>query len=150
MKEIDVLGTFYENADLDEISQTAIYLEAGTKEKINDVIENIGYKIKYTIKRIHEFYHEIRLKIEEMCINKRLSHLVDDTVYQINAETKEAIIAYNAKKLILIDKSAVLTKADIESFKFAKSKDETVRYISMKDGLVACIRVALHYYGGIV
>lgn len=55
-----------------------------------------------------------------------------------------------AKKLILIDKSAVLTKADIESFKFAKSKDETVRYVSMKDGLVACIRVALHYYGGIV
>ena len=55
-----------------------------------------------------------------------------------------------SKKLILIDKSAVLTKADIESFKFAKSKDETVRYISMKDGFVACIRVALHYYGGII
>lgn len=55
-----------------------------------------------------------------------------------------------AKKLILIDERCVSTKADIENFKFNKSKDENVRYVTTKDGFVACIRLALKYYGGIV
>ena len=54
------------------------------------------------------------------------------------------------KKLILLDNSCVLTRADIENFKFSKSKDETMKYASTKDGFVACIRLALKYYGGIV
>lgn len=54
-----------------------------------------------------------------------------------------------SKKLILLNKSCKLTKIDIESFKFSKSKDETVKYITEKDGFVSCIRMALHYYGGI-
>ena len=32
---------------------------------------------------------------------------------------------------------------------FAKSKDENVRYQTTKDGFIACMRVALKYYGGI-
>ena len=55
-----------------------------------------------------------------------------------------------AKKRILIDKNCNLLKADIESFKFAKTKDDTVKYTTTKDGYVACLRTALHYYGGIV
>lgn len=55
-----------------------------------------------------------------------------------------------AKKLALIDLSCVLTKADVENFKFSKSKDENVKYATTKDGFVACMRVALHYFGGIV
>lgn len=55
-----------------------------------------------------------------------------------------------AKKLILVDERCVSTKADIENFKFSKSKDENVRYVTTKDGFVACIRLALKYYGGIV
>ena len=55
-----------------------------------------------------------------------------------------------AKKLALIDLSCVLTKADIENFKFSKSKDENVKYATTKDGFVACMRVALHYFGGII
>lgn len=55
-----------------------------------------------------------------------------------------------AKKLVLIDKNCKLVKNDIESFKFSKSKDDNVRYLTKKDGFVACLRVALHYFGGIV
>lgn len=55
-----------------------------------------------------------------------------------------------SNKSVLVDKHCVLTKVDIESFKFAKSKDENVRYQTTKDGFVACMRVALKYYGGIV
>ena len=53
------------------------------------------------------------------------------------------------KKLVLIQKDCVQTKLDIESFKFSKSKDETAKYQSDKDGFVSCIRVAMQYYGGI-
>lgn len=55
-----------------------------------------------------------------------------------------------AKKLCLLDTTCVLTKADIENFKFTKSKDDTVKYATTKDGFVACIRIALHYFGGIL
>ena len=54
------------------------------------------------------------------------------------------------KKHILIHDSCVLTKVDIESFKFSKSKDETVKYATIKDGFVACLRTAMKYYGSIV
>lgn len=53
-------------------------------------------------------------------------------------------------KQVLIDKSCVITKSDIENFKFSKSKDETVKYVTTKDGAIANIRTALKYYGGIV
>ena len=55
-----------------------------------------------------------------------------------------------SKKLVLVNNSCSLTKADIENFKFSKSKDENVKYMTTKDGFVACIRIALHYYGGII
>ena len=55
-----------------------------------------------------------------------------------------------AKKRVLIHKSTLLLKSDIENVKFSKSKDDNVKYATLKDGFVACLRVALHYYGGII
>ena len=55
-----------------------------------------------------------------------------------------------SKKGILLDINCVLTKSDISNFKFSKSKDNTVKYMTEKDGFVSCIRVALLYYGGII
>ena len=55
-----------------------------------------------------------------------------------------------SKKRALVYSNCVLTRTDIENFKFTKNKDDTVKYTSEKDGFVACMRVALKYYGGIV
>lgn len=66
----------------------------------------------------------------------------DRSVSQLN-------LAFSKKRVLLYD-TCVLTKSDIESFKFSKQKDDTVRYMTQKDGFVACMRVALHYYGGII
>lgn len=52
-----------------------------------------------------------------------------------------------AKKLVLVCSTCSLTKSDIENVKFSKSKDDTVKYTSTKDGFVACLRVALTYFG---
>lgn len=72
-------------------------------------------------------------------------YIIDDFDKSV-AQTNLAL----SKKLILINNICKLTKIDIESFKFNKSKDENVKYITEKDGFVACIRMALQYYGGIV
>lgn len=66
----------------------------------------------------------------------------DKSVAQLN-------LAFSTKS-VLVDRHCVSTKVDIENFKFAKSKDENVRYQTTKDGFIACMRVALKYYGGIV
>lgn len=55
-----------------------------------------------------------------------------------------------SKKLILLDKKCLLTKNDIENFKFTKNKDDTVKYLTEKDGFISCIRTALKFYGGII
>ena len=55
-----------------------------------------------------------------------------------------------SKKRVLLFSDCVLTKSDIENFKYSKSKDENSRYMTTKDGFCACLRVAMKYYGGIV
>ena len=52
-----------------------------------------------------------------------------------------------SNNLLMIDTKCKLTKNDIEAFKFTKSKDDNVKYITEKDGFVACLRIALKYYG---
>ena len=66
----------------------------------------------------------------------------DKSVAQLN-------LAFS-KSLVLIDKGCSLTRSELENFKFAKTKDDTAKYITEKDGFIACLRVALKYYGGII
>lgn len=66
----------------------------------------------------------------------------DMSVQQLN-------LAFNEKQFLL-DKNCRLCKVDIENFKFNKSKDENVKYITEKDGFVSCMRIAMKYYGGII
>lgn len=55
-----------------------------------------------------------------------------------------------SKNLVLLDKNCKLCKSEIENFKFNKSKNDNVKYVTEKDGFIACLRIALKYYGGIV
>lgn len=52
-----------------------------------------------------------------------------------------------SKKTLLIDEKCKLVKADIENFKFSKTKDENVKYSTTKDGYLACMRVAMKFFG---
>ncbi len=52
-----------------------------------------------------------------------------------------------SKSQIMIKSDCVNTKGDIEMFKYAKSKDETAKFATEKDGFVANIRIAMTYYG---
>lgn len=53
-----------------------------------------------------------------------------------------------SNKRVLLDHKCKLCKTDIESFKY-DTKDAG-KFRTNKDGFVACLRVAMHYYGGIV
>lgn len=55
-----------------------------------------------------------------------------------------------SKKRVLVCRNCRAVKADIENFKFAKLKTEEVKYLTDKDGYVACIRSAIKYFGNIV
>ena len=79
---------------------------------------------------------------KDISVEKYMIDDFDKSVSQMN-------LAF-AKKRVLLDKACHLVQNDIEAFKFSKSKDDNVKYITKKDGFVACLRVALHYFGGIV
>lgn len=50
---------------------------------------------------------------------------------------------------VLIDRECVQTRADIENFKYSKTKDENaVKFQTENDGFVRCIRTAIEYFGG--
>lgn len=63
----------------------------------------------------------------------------DQTVASLN-------LAFS-RKTLLLDTKCKLVKADIENFKFSKTKDENVKYATTKDGFLACLRIALRYFG---
>ena len=79
--------------------------------------------------------------IKDISIERYEINDYDKSVAQLN-------VAF-AKKRVKLYSNCVLTKGDIESFKFSKSKDDNVRYVTTKDGFCACLRVSLHYFGGI-
>ena len=79
---------------------------------------------------------------KDISVEKYMIDDFDKSVSQMN-------LAF-AKKRVLLDKACHLVQNDIEAFKFSKSKDDNVKYTTKKDGFVACLRVALHYFGGIV
>lgn len=80
--------------------------------------------------------------LNKVSVEKYVIDDFDKSVAQLN-------LAFS-KSLVLIDRNCTLTRSELENFKFAKTKDDTAKYITEKDGFIACLRVALKYYGGIV
>lgn len=82
-----------------------------------------------------------------MYTNNAFIERYDDTDFE--KSVAQLNLAFS-KNRVLIFNECSLTKVDIESFKFKKTKDDTSVYVTVKDGFVACLRIALRYYGGIV
>lgn len=52
-----------------------------------------------------------------------------------------------SKSQVIVYNHCVNTRRDIEMFKYAKSKDETSKFLTEKDGFVANLRTAMLYFG---
>ena len=63
----------------------------------------------------------------------------DDSVNALN-------LAFG-RKVVLVDESCKGTILDIESFKYDKRKDDAFVFKTQYDGFVACLRVAMQYFG---
>ncbi len=71
-------------------------------------------------------------------------------VQDFDKSVSDLTLAFSSRK-VMVENECKLLRGDIDNFKFEKSKDDNaVKYRTQKDGFIACIRVAMHFYGGIV
>ena len=149
-------NTVFFNKEGDSWKALEIAVQYGEETKLI-VQREIQFKaaVEEGMKKLREFAPQKTLFID-CSATEALKGMVtkEVTVERYEIEDFDQSVAQTnlafSKKLVLLDKSCVFTKGDIENFKFSKSKDENVKYITTKDGFVACIRLSLHYYGGII
>ena len=149
-------STVFFNKEGDIWKALKIAVQYGVETKIY-AIEEIRFKasVKEGLEQLKKFAPEKNVFID--CSITDAVYGMTDKAVSVEKYTLEDFdksvanmnLAFSKKK-VLIDKNCKLTKNDIENFKFSKSKDENVRYATTKDGFVACLRVALHYFGGII
>ncbi len=71
-------------------------------------------------------------------------------VQDFDKSVSDLTLAFSSRK-VMVENECKLLRGDIDNFKFEKSKDDNaVKYRTQKDGFIACIRVAMHFYGGII
>lgn len=113
--------------------------------------EKVIASMKEGLKKLKEFAPDKNVFID--CSFDSLGSLyTDNTViehYNINDFEKSVIdlnLALSNKK-ILLDTHCKLTKGDLENFKYDKKIPG--KFITEKDGFIACLRTAMTYFGGI-
>lgn len=168
--EKNVIPTFGENAFRDYHSDvsTVFFNKEGDKWKVLEIAVQYGEETKLTGIKETQFKASIEEGLQKLkdfsdkavfidCsatdalqgMYHKSSFIERYEVEDFDKSVAQLNLAFAKGRVRLFDK-CVLTKSDIENFKFSKSKDENVRYATTKDGFVACLRVAMMYYGGIV
>lgn len=149
-----IYKTVFLNKNGDEWKLCEIGIEYAEHSRLY-VCDNICFKASMTegIRKIKEWRPNIKVCID-CSQTEALFGLYSDDVsfehYEIDDFDKSVMaldLAFS-KKEIFIHKSCVLTKNDIELFKFNKTqRDVNMKYRSTQDGFVACIRMAMKYNG---
>ena len=145
---------FNREGDIWKVSRIGILYGAENKMYVMNE-ERFKASVEQGLEKLKEFAKDKTVFID--CSETEGMHGINGkaiTVEQYHIEDFDKSVAQLnmafAKKRVLLDKSCHLTKNDIENFKFSKSKDDTAKYTTKKDGFVACLRLALHYFGGII
>lgn len=138
-KALDIAIQYSEKTKL--IIKKEILFKASAKEGINKLKEFSPDKTVFIDASVSDALYGV---FQDGISIERYSQ--DD----FNKSVMELQMAFSARQ-ILIDKECRGTLADIDNFKYDKSKDDNIRkYKTEKDGFIACIRIAMGYYGGIV
>ena len=145
---------FNKEGDIWKATNIAVQYEAETKLIVKDEIR-FKASVEDGLEKLKEFGKDKSVFIDcsatDAMTGMYTKHIFVER-YEIDDFDKSVAqlnLAF-AKKRILICNTCKLTQADINNFKTSKSKDENVRYATTKDGFVACLRIAMRYYGGIV
>lgn len=152
----NLYSTVFFNKEGDIWKIVKIGIEYGVETKLY-VLKEERFKgsVKEGINELQKFDNTQTVFID--CSNTDSMYGIVDSSISIEKYTIEdfdkSVAQLNlafSKKRILLDKKCKLVKNDIESFKFSKSKDDNVKYITQKDGFVSCLRTAMHYFGNIL
>ena len=136
--------------------------------KVLDIAVLYGIETKLIVKKEMRFKAPINDALDTIKKEFKKSVVIDcsntDALYGMNDKgitiekysdddfdksTNQLSLAFS-KNLVLLDRECKMCKSEIENFKFNKSKNDNVKYVTEKDGFIACLRMALKYYGGIV
>lgn len=149
-------STVFFNKEGDIWKAAEIAVQYGEQTKLI-VLKEDRFKasVEAAFLRLKQFSNEKKVLVDCSAVNSLTGMFIKGVTIEryITDDFDTSIAQTNlafAKKLILIDEHCVGTKADIENMKFSKTKDETMKYTTNRDGFVACIRSAIYYYGGIV
>lgn len=149
-------------------SSTVFFNKDGDIWKVSEIYIEYGVETKIIVNRECRFKADAKTglaKLKSFAPNKRvfidcsasdsMRGIHDENVvierYEIEDFDKSVMktnLAFS-KNQILILSNCVLTKSELANFKFSKSKDEHAKYVTDRDGFIACIRMALHYHGNI-
>lgn len=164
LKEDNFIMTAFEQFDY----STVFFNREGDVWKVLDIAVKYGSTTKLLVRSEHRFKADLNdgLLVLKKHFNKSVyidcsiseglqgTYLNNISIEKYNIEDfDKSVTQLNlafSRGLVLIDRMCVLTRSELENFKFAKTKDDTAKYITEKDGFIACLRVALKYYGGIV
>ncbi len=152
-QKLYVTTFFNKEGDKWKVANIGIDYVTNTLYALNDT--EFKSSIKDGLKKLKEFRPDTKVFIDCSANDAMQGIYTKDVIierYEITDFEKSVTdlsLAFSKKK-VKVSTNAQRTKSDIEMFKFSKSKDESMKYASQKDGFVACIRTAMKYYGGIV
>ena len=107
------------------------------------------------IKRLKEFSGGNDFFIDCSTSDSLYDITVDDVLlehYNVD-DFEKSVVELNAafaRKLVKVYDNCTITQADIENFKYAFNKNEEKKFQTDQDGMCACLRVAMQYFGGVV
>lgn len=132
--------------------------EIGIKYSVNSkliVLSENQFKasVEDGLQKLHELYPNKKVFIDCSATNSLIGIFKKSVIVERYEEddfdrSVARLSLLLSNKQFLLDYNCASCKADIELFKYSKSKDENnIKYVTEKDGFVACMRIALKYYG---
>lgn len=142
---------FNRDGDFWKVAKIGIQYAENSKIIVEDELQ-FKASIDDAFKKIKEFVGGAKVLIDcstVPALNGMFTKMYAIERYEI-ADFDKSVAHTNlllSEKRILLSEKCKQTKADICNFKFAKTKDETAKYVTTHDGFVACVRTALNFFG---
>lgn len=150
------LTTVFFNKEGDNWKSTKIGVKYGMETKLIILDE---YQFKASIEEGLELLKErYKKKMFVDCsdgdslrgIHNKGLYIEKYTIEDFDRSVSQLNLAFTNKR-VLLSNNCKECQSEIETFKYNKSTDDNdLKYVTEKDGFIACMRVALHYYGGII
>lgn len=138
-KEGDLFKIALIGVKYDITSKLIVLKEERVKMSIEDVLKHIRDKYKVNV-------------VIDCSEGDALYGVSNNDIYvekYIKPEFEKSVsdlsLAFS-KKNILISRECKLVRAEIDNFKFNKSKNDNMKFVTEKDGFIALLRVAMKYY----